>query len=92
MTQASPPRIDLEKLLKKAKPLITQTGARVLAMGRLVRTKLESLTFEEQLLARHNQLINMGLTEEQAAAVLKQSTDNILAKSTNANQEEEHHE
>ena len=91
MAPENTPRIDLKELLKKAEPLIkTVVGA--LAMGRAIQTKLESLTFEEQLIARYDRLTGMGLTKEQAIATLGQTMDNIVAKRRSATQRGGNHE
>ncbi|MBI2669657.1 MAG: hypothetical protein HYX20_00700 [Candidatus Yanofskybacteria bacterium] len=91
MEQKNTPRIDLEELLKKAEPFI-KTAVGAMAMGRAIQAKLESLTFEEQLLARYDRLTSMGLTEEQATATLMQAIDNIVVKGKNKNQGGDNHE
>lgn len=91
MERENTPRIDFEELLKKAEPLI-KTAVGAIAMGRAIQSKLESLIFEEQLLARYDRLTGMGLTKEQAIATLTQTLDNIVAKRRRANQEGENHE
>lgn len=96
MTPENTPRIDIEELIRRVKPIIKTVGTGIgmaLAMGEIMRTKVNlgvnSLTFEKELIARYDQLIAMGLTEEQAMATLRQSIDNIVAKVRNANQEED---
>lgn len=95
MEQENTPRIDLEELLKKAEPVIKTvvgTVVGVLTIRRLIQAKLESSTFEEQLRARYDRLISMGLTEEQATATLKQALDNIMAKGKDTTKNGDSHE
>lgn len=95
MERENTPRIDVEELLRQARPLIRTVGTAVgaaLAVGEIIRAKfnstVNSLTFEKQLLARYNQLTSMGLTEEQAKTTLKQVLDNMVAKGKSPNQQE----
>lgn len=96
MTRENTPKIDVEELLRQVRPIIRTVGlgiGAVLAVGKIIQARtnstVNSLTFEEQLLTRHGQLIDIGLTEEQARVTLNQSIENILAKGINTNQQEE---